>query len=55
MLVATKVADNGTVTYLTGAGWDRSGDFKGVEDWDAYLDQAAKRWREPVVVTIAAR
>jgi hypothetical protein len=55
VLVATKVADNGTVTYLTGAGWDKSGDFKGVEDWDAYLDQAAKRWRAPVAVTIAAK
>jgi len=54
-LVATNVPASGTVTYLSGAGWDRSGDFKGIEDWDAYLDQAAKRWRAPVVVTIAAK
>jgi hypothetical protein len=53
LLMATKVADNGTATYLAGAGWNKSGDFKGVEDWDAYLDQAAQRWRAPVVVSIS--
>jgi len=55
VLVATTVAASGTVAYLTGAGWNKSGDFKGVEDWDAYLDQAAQRWRAPVIVTVAAR
>jgi hypothetical protein len=53
VLVATTVAASGTVAYLTGAGWNKSGDFKGVEDWDAYLDQAAQRWRSPVIVTVA--
>jgi hypothetical protein len=55
VLVATTVPDHGTVTYLAGAGWNKSGDFKDVADWDAYLDQAAKRWREPVVVSVTAK
>jgi len=55
LLVATSVVDNGTVTYLAGAGWNKSGDFKGVEDWDAYLAQAAQRWRAPVVVSVTEK
>ena len=55
LVVATKVPESGIASYYAGAGWDRSGDFKGVEDWNKYLDQAAQGQRAPVVMTIAAR
>ena len=53
--MVTGMSAGSDVTYCAGAGWDKSGDFKGVGDWDAYLDQAAQRWRAPVVVTIARK
>jgi len=43
------------VTYYAGSGWDKSGDFKAVDDWDRYLDQAAQRIRSPLAVSLAAR
>ena len=43
------------MTYYAGSGWDKSGDFKTVADWDRYLDQAALRIRSPLAVTVAAR
>jgi len=43
------------VTYYAGSGWDKSGDFKTVEDWDRYLDQAAQRIRSPLAVSLAAK
>ena len=55
VVAVTTVPASGTVAYLTGAGWNKSGDFKDVADWDAYLDQAAQRWRAPIIVAIAAR
>ena len=55
VLVVTGVAPGGVATYYAGSGWDRSGDFKTVDDWDVYLDQAAKRIRSPLAVFLAAR
>jgi hypothetical protein len=55
VLVVTSVAPGGVATYYAGSGWDRSGDFKTVDDWDGYLDQAAKRIRSPLAVSVAAR
>jgi hypothetical protein len=51
-LVAAKVGPSGSVTYHAGFGWDKSGDFKGVEDWDRHLEQAARRLRAPIEVTV---
>jgi len=42
-------------TYLAGFGWDRSGDFRTVDDWDRYLQQAAQRLRSPLEVSLAAK
>ena len=55
VLVVTAMSAGSDVTYYAGSGWDRSGDFKTVEDWDRYLDQAAQRIRTPVAVSVAAK
>ena len=55
VLVVTGVAPGGVATYYAGSGWDKSGDFKVVDDWDRYLDQAARRIRSPLAVSLAAR
>jgi hypothetical protein len=55
VLVVTSVAPGGVVTYYAGSGWDKSGDFTAVDDWDRYLDQAAQRIRSPLAVSVAAR
>jgi len=55
VLVVTSVAPDGVATYYAGLGWDRSGDFKTVDDWDRYLDQAAQRIRSPLAVSVTAR
>ena len=51
----------GTVTrarqparYWAGAGWDKSGDFAGVADWDRYVEQWAKRVGSPLKVQVTA-
>jgi Domain of unknown function (DUF4861) len=55
VLVVTTMSAGGDVTYYAGSGWDKSGDFKTVEDWDRYLDQAARRIQSPVAVSVAAK
>jgi len=55
VLMVTGMSAGSDVTYYAGSGWNKSGDFRGVEDWDKYLDQAAQRLRAPVAVTIAKR
>jgi hypothetical protein len=55
VLIVTGVAADGLVTYYAGSGWDKSGDFNTVDDWDGYLDQAAKRIRSPLAVSVASR
>ncbi len=55
VLAVTTMSAGSDVTYYAGAGWDRSGDFKTVEDWDRYLGQAAQRIRTPLAVSVAAK
>jgi hypothetical protein len=55
VLAVTGLSAGSDVTYYAGSGWNKSGDFKGVEDWDAYLNQTAQRLRAPVVVTVTAK
>jgi hypothetical protein len=38
--------------YYAGFGWDRSGDFDSVQDWDRYLDEFARKIRSPLQVRI---
>jgi predicted dithiol-disulfide oxidoreductase (DUF899 family) len=51
-VVAARVPAARAVSYYAGFGWDKSGDFKSVEDWDRYLDQAARRLRAPIELTV---
>lgn len=51
-LVVARVPAGGAAVYLAGFGWDRSGDFAGVEDWDRYLDEAARRLSAPLQVEV---
>jgi len=53
-LTVAKVPAGNMASYYAGFGWDRSGDFAGMADWDAYVAQAARRLRAPLVVTMAA-
>jgi hypothetical protein len=55
VLVITGLSAGSDVTYYAGSGWDKSGDFKTVEDWDRHLDQAALRLRSPLAVSVAAK
>ena len=55
VLAVTTMSAGSDVTYYAGSGWDRSGDFKTVEDWDRYLGQAAQRIRTPPAVSVAAK
>ncbi len=46
-------ADTGApVWYCAGFGWDKSGDFSGVEAWEAYLTQFAAALKSPLKVVI---
>jgi hypothetical protein len=42
-------------SYYAGFGWDRSGDFPGVLEWEEYLRQYAARLRTPMRVTVSGR
>ncbi len=51
-LVVARAPKDGPAVYHAGFGWDRSGDFAGVEDWDRALDEWAQRLRAPLVVEV---
>jgi hypothetical protein len=55
VLAVTAMSAGSDVTYYAGSGWDRSGDFKTTEDWDRHLDQAARRIRAPLAISVAPR
>jgi hypothetical protein len=54
-LVVAKVPANAPAVYYAGFGWDKSGDVAGVEDWDRYLEQFARRLRSPLEVKVGAQ
>lgn len=54
-LAIAPVSADGKFTYYAGFGWDQSGDFKDMNDWDAYVNAYAERLRAPVKVSITAR
>jgi len=55
VLAVARVPEGAPAVYYAGFGWDRSGDFAGVADWDRYVEQFARRLASPVVTTLAAR
>lgn len=54
-VAVAKVSAGEPAVYYAGFGWDKSGDFKGVDDWDRYLDQAARRLRAPIEITVTVK
>jgi hypothetical protein len=38
--------------YYAGTGWDKSGDFADVNDWDRYVEQWAQRVKSPLHVEV---
>jgi pectinesterase len=54
-LVAARLPSGQPAVYHAGFGWDKSGDFAGVDDWDRYLEEAARRLRAPIQTALAAR
>ena len=52
-LVVTEAEVGSPVTYYAGSCWDKSADFSGVSDWEAYLAEYAQRVRSPLKVTLS--
>jgi hypothetical protein len=54
-LLLVKVADGAPVRYFTGAGWDRSGQFRSRAEWETYVRGFAAGVAKPLAVTVSAR
>ncbi len=54
-LLLMKVADGVPIRYFTGAGWDKSGQFKGRAEWESYVKSFAAGVAAPLGVTLSAR
>jgi hypothetical protein len=52
-LVVAKAPAGQPAAYYAGFGWDRSGDFASMSEWDTYLQQSAKRARSPLKISIS--
>jgi pectinesterase len=52
-LVIARVPAGQPAAYCAGFGWDRSGDFVNMSDWDAYLRQFAQRLRSPLEISVS--
>lgn len=49
------LALRGPASYYAGTGWDRGGEFKGVAEFDAYVDAFARRLASPISVEVLKR
>ena len=49
------LALRGPASYYAGTGWDRGGEFKGMADFDAYVDGFTRRLASPVSVDVLKR
>ncbi len=54
-LVVARTTTAAPATYYAGFGWDKSGDFAGVSDWDRYLEEFARRLRSPLKIEVLPR
>jgi hypothetical protein len=54
-LLLVKAADGVPVRYFTGAGWDKSGQFKSRAEWEAYVRNFAAGVAKPLAITVSAR
>lgn len=46
---------HGPTPYYSGTGWDRSGDFKTMADFDAYVESFARRLASPLNVEVSKK
>jgi hypothetical protein len=51
-LIVARNPASGSASYYAGFGWDRSGDFAGLPEWEAYVRQFAKRIASPPKITL---
>ncbi len=54
-LLLVKATDGVPVRYFTGAGWDRSGQFKDRAAWESYVKTFAAGVARPLVISVSAR
>ncbi len=54
-LVIAKVTAGLPASYYAGFGWDRSGDFAGMDDWDKYVREFTRRVRSPLKISLSSR
>jgi len=52
-LVVVTTPAGSVATHYAGSGWDRSGDFKDLAAWDAYVEDFARRLRSPLKIEAA--
>jgi hypothetical protein len=55
LLALTKASSGTPVSFWSGAGWDKSGDFANSQDWDQYNQQWARRITSPLHITLTAK
>lgn len=53
LLALTKATPGKPVSFWAGGGWDKSGEFSNVADWDKYLEQFARIAQSPLKVTVS--
>jgi len=51
-LIVARTDSRQVATYYAGFGWDRSGDFADAAAWTEYLQQAARRLRSPLKISV---
>jgi pectinesterase len=51
-LVVARTPTGTPATWYAGSGWDRSGYFQGLADWDRHLDDLARRLASPLRVEV---
>jgi len=54
-LVVAQAPAGQAAIYYAGFGWDRSGDFAGAPDWDAYVQQFARRVFSPLKISFSSK
>lgn len=54
-LAMTKLSSDGVVSYYAGFGWNKSGQFASVEEWDRYVAESARKLKSPLQVSLSAK
>ncbi len=54
-LVISRVPAGHSAVHYAGFGWDRSGDFPRLSDWETYVRQFAARLASPLEISISPR